>query len=211
MSAYWVLNKLTFLNREDFEKHKALFINGNFDFNQIVPEPKEELDFIGEDYIEEALYYFLSNRLSSQLSVAEIERNFNTEPFHIAHNDSGYYAVKVKGLLKHFSNYKDEQAAISDLYNRGQCIASLVDSYQCQDRKQWRKKYWGTTEQAFNISMLDNGILFNTKFSPPSKVIKKLAKDIGLNGEVSIDSTFVKLKIKFESGEVASEQVHPFF
>lgn len=211
VSAYWLLNKLQFKSPDDFKANIHHFNNGVFDFDSFIPEPSVRLDYIGDDYIEEALYYFLSDRLANKLPSDVIDKYFNIGQFYIQREHYAYYQHKVEELLNHYSSYKYEDAAKDLLFNRGKNIASLVDEYGCQDRKQWRLKHWGTAQNAFNVNFLDNGILFNTKFSPPSMIIKKLAEMTNLEGTFSVKGYFIEFDIEFKEGKVVSDNSKVIF
>lgn len=211
MSAFWLFNKLRFKSPDDFKANIHHFNNGVLDFKSFIPEPSVQLDYIGDVYIEEALYYFLSDHLSNTLTSDVLDKYFNIGQFYIQREDCEYYRHKVEELLNQYSSYKYEEAAKDLLFLRGKSIASFVDTYGCQDRNQWRLKHWGTIKNAFNVIFLDDGILFNTKFNPPLMVIKKFAEMSNFEGTFSVKGYFIKFDIEFKEGKVVSDNSKVIF
>ncbi|HIN56134.1 MAG TPA: hypothetical protein EYM92_04155 [Acinetobacter pittii] len=137
-----------------------------FDFNKIIPMP-ESLHIGSGSITDFALAFALVNGEKAELSHEQIEKYF----------EDGFFDSKIeiaKRDLERAHDYVGEsQEKREELLKLGQTVISNVDTYGHKTWYEWSNENWGTKWNAYDISVSENVIEFDTAWASPTPVLEK--------------------------------------
>lgn len=141
------------------------FLRGGLDLNRIIAEPEWFKPLLGFTRTDFALYFYLTDKLSKELTMEQIDRYFqNTD-------DRFKFAVSAErlhmGALKELATYQSE-----DYFVIGSTVARMVDEFNVSTVSAWRMKYWGCFNPKVDAEATHEGIVFKTPYSPPVAAIQ---------------------------------------
>ena len=91
-------------------------------------------------------------------------------------------------IVDYFSTQKVEWSSLPDTYLDFEKIVPMPSNVG-DDWYGWRNENWGTRSNSYEGQVKDDGISFNTAWSPPTPVIVELAKQIGKPLRLMYDET----------------------
>lgn len=187
----WTFNEIVFPDKDTFNKY---VVNGNFDFNNIIPMPKELKRTISGGRIDECIdLYNLSNMkldefkkkhksysitINSRTTKKEIKgkllRLIGDNP--VMFNDEEHYYPREEGklgLLRIPEDYGHTGYEIGEYY------VSLIKKYGYYNWYDWSIANWGTKWNACDVDITEDclSIQFDTAWSCPEGIFKKICKD----------------------------------
>lgn len=137
-----------------------------FDFGKIIPMP-ESLNIGSGSLTDFALAYALANGEKSELSQEQIEKYF----------EDGFFdsksALAKRALERAYDYVGESQEKRDELLKLGQTVISNVDTYGCKTWYEWSIQNWGTKWNAYDISVSDNVLEFDTAWASPTPVLEK--------------------------------------
>jgi hypothetical protein len=83
----------------------------------------------------------------------------------------------VSLIVDYFSTAKREWSPLPDTFLDFEKIAPMPSDVE--DWYDWRNEHWGTRSNSYEGQVTEEGIGFNTAWSPPIPAIVELAKQIG--------------------------------
>lgn len=83
----------------------------------------------------------------------------------------------VSLIVDYFSTAKREWSPLPDTFLDFEKIAPMPSDVE--DWYDWRNEHWGTRSNSYEGEVTEEGIGFNTAWSPPIPAIVELAKQIG--------------------------------
>lgn len=123
-----------------------------FDFNRIIPMP-ESLAIESGSHTDDALEYYMAMTYGRYLYE---------------------YREKAKEVINRCEEkYKD---SLDELLKLGETAKNNIDQYGNKDWYGWRIDNWGTKWNAYDIEETDSCIRFDTAWSFPEPIIRKLAE-----------------------------------
>ena len=179
----YVMNKITFHNlseQEIIERFTSADENGEryFDFNRIIPMP-ETLDICsgGAQGVAKKTYYGKFD--PSFTSMIHPEDFFGTNPFTPYANIFKCLSSVTKDIVHNAysegrSFSKNEAEYI--LFELGSIYVSNAEKYGYETWYDWCINNWGTKWNAGDCSISDNTVIFETAWSAPDNIYRKLSE-----------------------------------
>lgn len=142
-----------------------------FDFSKITPLP------LGHEHIhdlqnDEAIYYFLTNRLTQKLATFEYKMYFvgcripdlRTPSLENLISMTQNYISKFdeNGLFnrnQHAGFYPFPHNRLDDLYATGKSLVYMIDKYNINDLSYWKLQHWGSYTNALRCDRIDDAII----------------------------------------------------
>lgn len=176
---------------------KDLFTDGNFDFNKLIPMPKD-LDINSGS----------ANDIGLCMLYMEARENVKKGI------DTTKNVIKMQKIKESYSIcspefYEDKVKQITDpiekknIYELGEKSLNNYIKYGSRTWYEWCCEHWDTKWNAMETNVTDNEISFVTAWSPPYKVIEALSKvyqgcrvECEYSGEIDHPGRFVCLNGK---------------
>lgn len=136
-----------------------------FDFNQIIPMP-ESLNIESGTLTDAALAFYLTDGLTKAISPAQIKKYFNDGYFSIASEDAERAINSAKRCLD------NGQQTTEQLLEIGKKVVSNVETYNCQTWYEWSPQNWGTKWNAYEVTVSENEVVFDTAWNSPTPVLE---------------------------------------
>ncbi len=160
------------------------------DFANIVALP-EGHELISDMQTNEAVYYFLTKRLTRPLAAFEYNMYFvlcNIPELHTPslNNIISFtlnYLSKFKedgtfDTVKHAGYYPFPHKNLDQLYESGKKTVAMIDKYNINNLSYWKYKNWGSYTNALASERInENTVSFKTMSKDALQVMKKLIKD----------------------------------
>lgn len=176
-----------------------------FDFSKIVALPDGH-ELVCDMQNNEAIYYFLTNRMTSTLASFEYKMYFvlcNIPELHtpslnniIAFTVNYLNKFKEDGTFdreKHAGFYPFPHASLDQLYESGRKLVEMINKYNINNLSYWKYQNWGSYTNALCSTRLDsNTVSFETMSDQSLKIVKKLIKDHSLSCTVKMESWITK-------------------
>ena len=146
-----------------------------FDFNKLIPMP-ESLNLESGSSTDENVIYYLTEKCTIPFGCLEEEKK--TLAREMVHNlfSGEKWAEEVFRRVNEKA-YRESEGQKNKRYENGKTYVSNYQQYGCTTWYDWCYKYWGTKWNAYSFEFLDdNTIKFETAWSCPEPVIKKLAE-----------------------------------
>lgn len=200
-----VCNELTFESASDIVPYLT---DGKFDFNKVIPMP-EELNITCGGINKMGVYCYWKETMDNIRNGIDTTQN------------AKLLAEIEEFILSEFTFYKTIESFTSAL--EGNVYYGKPDESVLENGKQFmnnKKKYgattwyewccsnWDTKWNAFDCSVEDNIVYFNTAWSPPINVVKQLSKmlqgkklEIVYYGEIAVNG-----RLTFMNGEIVEEE-----
>lgn len=172
-----------------------------FDFSKIIPLPSGH-DKIHDLQNKEALYYFLTDRMSKTLERFEARMYF-IDP-HIPDLKAPSINNVISFTENYLSKFKDDgtfdcevnagyypfpHKTLDDLFETGKAIAGMIDQFNIDNLSYWRYQKWGSYTNALRATRVnDNTISFQTLSADALKVVRELISKYKLSAFVKITS-----------------------
>lgn len=180
------------------------FIKGDetaFDFNKVIPMP-ESLSIESGGRTDAALAYALTNGLKSHLSDEQIDKYF----------EDGFFDTKLAVAMRNLERAKTciekNWEKHDELMKLGQTAISNIDNYGHKTWYEWSNDNWDTKWNAYQISVSENVIEFDTAWASPTPVLEKWISQFKLTCTVkAFDEGYNFWFIKeYKDGELLSER-----
>lgn len=179
--------------------------NTAFDFSKIIAKPLNH-EKIKDLQNVEALYYYLTDKTSKNLSGFEYKHYFVngyipelTPPTlsNIISNTTNYLSkFKDDGTFNKEINqgyYPFPHLDLTELYESGKAIANMVDKHNIINLSCWSYLNWGSYTNALCATRIDDqSVSFESLSKEPLKVLKALIKNHKLSCTVQITSLITK-------------------
>lgn len=136
-----------------------------FDFNKVIPMP-ETLNVESGSRTDAALAYALSEGFKAVLTVNQIGKYFEDE-FFTSKED-----VVIRDLTTAKRLIDDNSETSESLLKLGKKIISNVDNHGAKTWYQWSIPNWGTKWNAYEITIKENQVTFDTAWNTPVIVLE---------------------------------------
>ena len=147
-----------------------------FDFNKIIPMPNE-LDMTSGSVTDEAIIYYLTDRLQNNLGVSDAFKYLNH-----AFIPSARWAAEVESRLRS-KECNGDAFNQEKMYELGKMYVNNVDKYGCPTWYEWCRKHWGCKWNATDTVIIDDDTVeFETAWSAPDGVIMEMADRFAATG-----------------------------
>lgn len=147
----------------------------DFDFNCLIPMP-ESLDIESSSTTEAAFVYHITNGFNDDLSAPYKTRKYFGSVF----NEFSSWASVLETAQNVFSRLNDP-THIEDFKKLGVLVNSNYNKYGCSTWYQWCPKNWGTKWNAYQTSINNNVIEFDTAWGWPEPVINAFMQKFKIN------------------------------
>lgn len=163
----WVQNEITLYGEEkDIQKVLELVKSDQleFDFNKIIPMPKE-LEIDSSSRNEEGIICYLSNKLT--IPFEQLDKKYLKYVTNMF--DSNWASTLYHERLP------DRKEDFDQLYELGKICCENIRKYGYMDWYQWCINNWGTKWNACEVFVDDNCISFQTAWSVPDPILEAFA------------------------------------
>ena len=163
----WTRNNVIFSGQQDqIDQLKRTLAGeyGCFDFNSILPMPKE-LNIESRFMLEQCMYLVLSEMEPEKAK--NVSKLFSKESFYRA------LPATEKG---NDARVKIPYLDINKMRRLGRQVISNMEKYGAKDWYDWRKEHWGTKWNALNAVQDNNGYSFDTAWSYPNGIVNVLVQ-----------------------------------
>ena len=146
----------------------------HFDFNRLIPMPKE-LEMEQGSITEESIIYYLTERCS--ISVQELQGEKASMASVLVQNmfSSKWYEEVFRRVQENMAGASEEEKDIA--YDKGRQYISNFMKYGFTTWYGWRNHNWGTKWNACDTEILDKDtIVFDTAWSNPDPIMEKLGE-----------------------------------
>lgn len=163
----WVQNNI-YLHGEEKDIRKVLELvksdESEFDFNKIIPMPKElEIDSSSQNEL--AIIYYISNKLT--IPFEQLDTNYLR---HVTNMFDSNWAATL--YYERLPNRKEE---FDELYKLGKTCCENIRKYGYVDWYGWCRDNWGTKWNACEVCIDDNLISFQTAWCVPDPILEAFA------------------------------------
>ena len=176
-----------------------------FDFSKIVALPNGH-ELIGNEQNNEAIYYFLTDRMTRPLASFEYNMYFVLckIPDLMAPSLNNIIAFTVNYLNKfnedgtfnkevHAGYYPFPHESLDQLYETGRKLVDMINKYNINNLSYWKYQHWGSYTNALCSKRIDSHtVSFETMSDQSLKIVKKLIKDHSLSCTVKMESWITK-------------------
>lgn len=189
----WVINDFTITGiKKDVQRLVSdMTIDGDFkfDFERVLPTPKELLKHNSPSCIDDLLEYCWRNRISfsnGQVSESSMRSIWFGIMFHIRGTLSEKPEIS-RWIEIYGTSKKKKKAHSTDLKNGKRLYENLAKYDGCLDWYDWRIEHWGTKWNAAECNAEyypENGAIdvwFQTAWNMPSAFLSWIAKEYDLN------------------------------
>lgn len=172
-----------------------------FDFGKIIPMP-DSLHIGSGSITDFALAYALANGEKSELSQDQIDKYY----------EDGWFDTKSetakRDLERAYGYVGESQEKREELLKLGQTVISNVDTYGHKTWYEWSNENWGTKWNAYDISVSENIIQFDSAWASPTPVLEKWIAQFKLTCTVkAFDEGYNFWFIKeYKDGELQSDR-----
>lgn len=172
-----VTNKLIIHSKQiapvvDFIKSE----NSQFDFNTLLPMPKC-LDIEESTLKDMAFIYALTDGYVKDFSPQWRHRQY----FGSALNPFGCWGEELEKSKDYFERIKNDADKLKEFKDLSSVVLDNYNKYGCSSWAQWCPKNWGTKWNAYDISIKENYIQFDTAWASPLPVINLLIGKFNLS------------------------------
>ena len=192
----WVQNDI-YLHGEEKDIKAVLELvkseESEFDFNKIVPMPKE-LEIESSSKNELAIICYLSNKLAVPFD--KLDENYLK---HVTNMFDDNWAKTL--YYERMPNGKEE---FDELYELGKTCCENIRKYGYVDWYDWHRDKWGTKWNACEVYIDDNHISFQTAWSVPDPILEAFAY-ICDEHNVTFDGEYADEDRGHNSGHISSE------
>ena len=136
-----------------------------FDFNQIIPMP-ESLNIQSGTVTDAALAYCLTDGLTKPVTADQIEKYYKEEFFSSKAEQVERAIESAKRCLDQGHETKEQLLEISKK------IISNVETHNCHTWYEWSPQNWGTKWNAYDITVSENQVEFDTAWNSPVPVLE---------------------------------------
>ena len=172
----YVKNRITLLNGESVEEALKDVLtkdeNGKltFDFNKLIPMPKE-LDIESSSNYEDYFKVYLNTCVDDQKTFDKLIKTcLSNNPY----DEKKDYILSEKEIEEIYKRYKS--VSKEEMLKVGEQIANNLLKYKAKDWYDWDNRNWGTKWNACDCGIYDNVIEFDTAWNFPTPIAKKLFK-----------------------------------
>lgn len=171
-----------------------------FDFNKLIPMPKS-LNIDSGSVAEESIIYFLTERGTIPLDCLE-ERKRDIIDQTVTNTFGGNeWAQNVFNRV--MGRASKQKAYGSKIYTAGKIYVQNYLKYGCTTWYDWCIKNWGTKWNSYSNETLDeNTIQFDTAWSRPEPILKKLAE---MYPSLKIEHWWADEDIGYNTGHIVYE------
>lgn len=176
-----ITNKIE-IHGDNVEEIKAFVKseNSDFDFNNFIKMP-ETLNIESSGHTELAFIYALTGGLTQDFSYT-IKK----------HAEKACDALKIYGSIEGMASriestlesFKDDQKRIEKFKKLGQDALTNYNLYGVLTWYDWCPKNWGTKWNAYEVTVEDNTITFDTAWNDPAPIIKLLLEKFKFTGRI---------------------------
>lgn len=192
----WVQNDI-FLYGEEEDIKKVLELvksdESEFDFNKIIPMPKE-LDIDSSSDNDLAIICYLSNKLTVPFD--KLDKNYLKYVTNMFDNN---WAATL-----YYERLPDRKEDFNKLYKLGKTCCENIRNYGYVDWYNWRRDKWGTKWNACEVCVGDNVISFQTAWSVPDPILEAFAY-ICDEYNVTFDGEYADEDRGHNSGHISSD------
>jgi hypothetical protein len=161
-------------------------LNNAFDFSKIIPLPVNH-NKIHDLQNKEALYYFLTNRMTQVLKPFEAKMYFVhphipdlippslenvisfTENYLSKFKEDGSFDTEVNAGF-----YPFPHKSLDDLFDSGKAIAGMIDKFNIDNLAYWQLHHWGSYTNSLCAKRIsESSISFETLSKSILRVVKK--------------------------------------
>lgn len=129
-----------------------------FDFNQIIPMP-ESLNIQSGTVTDAALAYCLTDGLTKPVTADQIEKYYKEEFFSSKAEQVERAIESAKRCLDQGHETKEQLLEI------GKKVISNVETHNCHTWYEWSPQNWGTKWNAYDITVSENQVEFDTSLT----------------------------------------------
>lgn len=176
-----------------------------FDFSKIVALPNGH-ELICDMQNNEAIYYFLTDRMTKPLASFEYKMYFvlcNIPDLHsptlnniVAYTVNYLNKFNEDGTFNkvdHAGFYPFPHTTLDQLYEAGRKLVDLINKYNINNLSYWKYQNWGSYTNALCSNRIDSKtVSFETMSDQSLKIVKKLIKDHSLSCTVKVESWITK-------------------
>lgn len=179
----WVKN-IVRTSEETMIKIKEKYsTNGTLDFNKIIPMPKS-LELTEGSITENAIFYaFIKKNDEQKKEIVKILKSTN-EIFYENYWDKlmqyykeGHFKDIENQASEYIPDKTEKELNIKTLEELGDTYISNIKNYGSITWYDWSVQHWGTKWGASRCQSNDNTIIFETAWSTPEPIFKKLSKE----------------------------------
>ena len=188
------------------------YLHNAFDFSKITPQPLNH-EKIHDLQNKEALYYFLTNRMTQALKPFEVKMYFvhphipdlipPSLPNVISFTENYLSKFKEDGTFDTEVNagyYPFPHKTLDDLFETGKAIAGMIDKFNIDNLSYWRFQHWGSYTNSFCAKRIsDSSVSFETMCKSLLKVVKTLIEKNKLTCTVKTISMITQEVIEVHS------------
>lgn len=176
-----------------------------FDFSNIIALPDGH-ELICDMQNNEAIYYFLTERMTRTLASFEYKMYFvlcnipdlitpslnNIIGFTVNYvskfDENGAFNTE-----KHAGFYPFPHKNLDQLYESGRKLVAMIDKYNINNLSYWKYQHWGSYTNALCSTRIDDKtVSFETMSDQSLKIVKKLIKDHSLTCTLKMTSWITK-------------------
>lgn len=183
----WIKNKVIVKNREVVDEIISSFTTFNeeykeleFDFNKIIPMPKDlEIEFSTKS--DDGLLLYLTKINGNITYLGTKEDKLDTKEYNDVISKINEHLSNKRNLIlneeeteKILKKYQDN---LEEIYSLGQKQVNNILQYDALNWYEWRIRNWGCKWNADKLEILDGcSFSFETPWEPPLKVIVEMSK-----------------------------------
>jgi hypothetical protein len=136
----------------------------SFDFNNVIPMP-ESLNIESGTVTDAALAYYLTDGLTKAITADQIEEYYKEEYF-------SSKAEQVERAVETAQRCLDKDLQTHEqLLELGKKVVLNIHTYNCQTWYEWSPQNWGTKWNAYDITVSENQVKFDTAWNSPVPVL----------------------------------------
>lgn len=181
----WVTNEIAFNVSSDSEmkriKEFMMSDECEFDFNKLIPMPKE-LDLVDGGFDGEYVRCYVASLTKEEANdVINLLKNTKDDYYGTYYEKffGGYIKEMTADRIKWMKEDVEEKFSKFNAHtfvDVGKLYVDNIKNYGCTTWYEWRCKNWGTKWNASDVFWGEYDVSFSTAWSPVTKLIKKLAK-----------------------------------